>query len=66
MILNGGDLFHDNKPSRRTLVRSAPLSVSLSLSLARSPLSVLRPALRIEAEATVRATACLQNAVQDH
>ena len=41
MILNGGDLFHDNKPSRRTLVRSAPLSVSLSL--ARS-LAALRAA----------------------
>ena len=23
-ILNGGDLFHDNKPSRRTLVRLPP------------------------------------------
>ena len=38
MILNGGDLFHDNKPSRRTLVRAAPAR-SLPACPAPTPLS---------------------------
>jgi DNA repair exonuclease SbcCD nuclease subunit len=38
MILNGGDLFHDNKPSRRTLVRAAPAR-SLPARPAPTPLS---------------------------